>query len=133
VTATGGGKTHRVEVILLVTNERGADGALSPDFTLSVSEPERTISPGERTSYTIVARASGGFSQPVTLAATGYPAGVTATFNPPSVTPAPEGASSALTVQTSNDTPPNIYEIKVTATGGGKAQETGVKLTIATA
>ena len=131
ITATGGGKTHTVEAILTVQNGRGADGAPpTGDFTLSVPEAERTISPGESARYTTVATASGGFSQPVTLIATGLPTGSTVAFNPPSLLPTPEGASSELTVQVNDATPPIMYEIEVTATGGGKTQETSVQLTI---
>jgi hypothetical protein len=129
-TAAGGGKRHEVEVLLLVTNGRGADGAPSPDFELSSREPERTIVPGGSASYTIVARASAGFSQPVVLSASGHPAGATVAFNPSSLMPTPEGTSSELTVQTNNTTLPQVYEIKITATDGGKTKETSVKLMV---
>jgi hypothetical protein len=130
ITAAGGGKRHEVEVLLRVSNGRGADAAPSPDFELSTREPARTVVPGESASYTLVARASGGFSQTVVLAASGQPTGEKVTFSPPSLTPTPEGASSTLTVQTNDTTPPQEYEIKITATDGGKAKETSVKLIV---
>ena len=133
ITATGGGKTRRVEVILIVENPREAgDTPLTAgDFTLSTPAPEKTILPGASATYTIVATASGDFSQLVALSAAALPTGVTITFKPSSLTPTSEGASSELTVQTDNATPPGAYEITVTATGGGKTQNTSFRLTIA--
>ena len=123
-------KRHEVEVMLRVSSARGADGAPAPDFELSTREPEQAIRPGESASYTIVARASGGFSQQVVLSASGHPDGATVTFSPSPLTPTPEGTSSTLTVQTKDTTSPQEYEIKITATDGGQAKETSVKLRV---
>jgi hypothetical protein len=150
ITATGGGKERRLEVILRVENSLGAGGTSQAEtqephraedqpapavgmFTLAAPEPERTIAAGERASYVIVAAASGGFSQPVELSTAGLPAGATITLNPSTLTPTSRGISSELTVQTMNTMPPKVYEIQVRATGGGKTQETSVKLTITSA
>jgi hypothetical protein len=55
------------------------------DFTASVASAARVLA-GASTSYAVTAGAVNGFSGTVNLAASGLPAGATATFNPASVT-----------------------------------------------
>jgi hypothetical protein len=76
-------------------------GVAAPDFSVTASPPTQTVSGGSVASYNItVGSLNGDFSNPVTLTATGVPAGATATFTPASVTPGGESASSVMTVQT---------------------------------
>jgi hypothetical protein len=74
-------------------------------FTLSSSTPAQTVQAGGTASYTIAATAqNGAFTNPVTLAATGLPAGATATFAPASITPGNSSATSTLSIQTATAT-----------------------------
>jgi len=76
-------------------------GVAAPDFTVSASPPTQTVGGGSVATYNItVGSLNGDFSSPVTLTATGVPAGATATFTPASVTPGGESAPSVMTVQT---------------------------------
>jgi trimeric autotransporter adhesin len=71
------------------------------DFTVSSSTGPQTILPGQNSSYTIsVASANGAFNKAVILSTSGLPAGITATFNPPSVTPGSSPATTTMTIQT---------------------------------
>jgi hypothetical protein len=54
--------------------------------------------PGTPTSVTIGVPPIGTFNSKVTMSASGLPAGATATFNPPVVTPGATGATTVLTV-----------------------------------
>jgi hypothetical protein len=74
--------------------------ALPPDndFSLAVSPAERELSPGSSVTFTVSTAVTSGNPQTVQLSASGLPNGVTASFNPTSVT---AGASSTLTVSAS--------------------------------
>jgi hypothetical protein len=65
------------------------------DFSLKVSPSSETIAAGKSGTFTISTAVVSGSPQTITLAVTGLPAGVHATFNPTSVT---TGASSTLTL-----------------------------------
>jgi hypothetical protein len=65
------------------------------DFTLAVTPEMRELSPGSSVTFSVATAVTSGNPQTVSLGAQGLPAGVTASFNPPSVV---AGASSTLTV-----------------------------------
>jgi PKD repeat protein len=65
------------------------------DYSLSPSASAVTICPPTDAVYTINTNSFGGYSDPITLTATGVPAGAIATFSPNPVTP---GNSSTLTI-----------------------------------
>ena len=72
-----------------------------PTFTVTSTTAAQTIKSGGAATYSItVAAQNGTFSTPVTLSASGLPAGATATFAPASLTPGGSSATSNLTVQT---------------------------------
>jgi len=72
----------------------------APTFTISSSTGPQTIPSGGSATYTIaVTPQNGSFNNAVTFAASGLPAGATATFQPTSVTPGASPVSSALTIQ----------------------------------
>jgi hypothetical protein len=76
---------------------------VAPSFTISSITGPQTVQPGGAATYSITVTAQNGtFPNPVTLTASGLPAGATATFLPPSITPGSSSASSALTIQTAN-------------------------------
>ena len=57
----------------------------APDFAVAVGPATQSIVRNFCSSYTVTITSTNGFSGPVALSASGYPAGTTATFNPPSV------------------------------------------------
>ncbi len=73
----------------------------APTFAVSSTTTPQTIQPGGIATYSITATAqNGSFSAPVTLTASGFPVGATATFSPTSITPGSSSATSTLTIQT---------------------------------
>jgi hypothetical protein len=71
------------------------------DFGLSSPTGPQTVNAGASVQYTItVTPVNGTFNDPITLSASGMPAGATATFSPVSITPGGNSATSILTVQT---------------------------------
>jgi myo-inositol-hexaphosphate 3-phosphohydrolase len=79
--------------------------AVVASFTIGSSTSAQTVQPGGTATYTISATAqNGAFTTPVTLAASGLPAGATATFTPASITPGSSSATSALSIQTATTT-----------------------------
>src|ERR671932_1919399 len=82
--------------------------AAQPGFSIAASPSSATVAPGGSADYTVTVSRTGGFSDPVTLSASGLPAGATATFTP---NPAD---SSTLTVATNSATPPGTYPLTIT-------------------
>lgn len=87
------------------------------DFVLQVTPPIITIPQNQVATYNINVVSLGSFSSPVSLTVSGYPTASTPNLNPPSVTP-PAGstAGSTLTIATTFNTPPGLYNITVTGT-----------------
>ncbi|MGB8768561.1 MAG: LamG-like jellyroll fold domain-containing protein, partial [Candidatus Korobacteraceae bacterium] len=80
VTGSGGGTQHTVTVTLTVT--------AAPNFTISASPASLSIAQGNQGTSTITTAVSGGFSNAISLSATGAPTGTTVSFNPSTI-PAP--------------------------------------------
>jgi hypothetical protein len=122
-----------------VTDSSGATSAQSSvasvtvdvqTLTISVSPTTASITNGQATTYTITIVGSGGFSQVVSLSASGLPTGVSASFNPVTVTPTTSGATSILTVQTSASTPAATSTLTIKGTAGTTEKTTTVTLTV---
>jgi Domain of unknown function (DUF1929)/Legume lectin domain/Glyoxal oxidase N-terminus len=99
-----------------------------PDFSISASPASQTVNPGKSTSYTVSIGAQGGFTGAVNLAATGLPAGASASFSPASVT---GSGTSTLTVTTAGSTPAGSSTITMTATSGSLTHGTAASLIVA--
>ncbi|WP_433412002.1 M4 family metallopeptidase [Microtetraspora malaysiensis] len=84
------------------------------DFSVSLNPASATVTAGQQTTTTVATQTTSGSAQSVALTASGLPAGVTASFNPSSVT---SGGSSTLTLTTSTTTASGQYSIAVTGTG----------------
>jgi hypothetical protein len=67
-----------------------------PDFSVAATLPTATISAGQSAAFTLQVTGVNGYSQPVSLACQGLPAGATCAFSPNPVTPS--GASTPVTV-----------------------------------
>jgi N-acetylneuraminic acid mutarotase/sugar lactone lactonase YvrE len=97
-----------------------------PMFTLSANPNSLTIAQGASGTSTVTVTGSGGFTGSVTLAATGLPSGVTASFNPN-----PTTGTSVVTLTASRSAVPGSYSPAITGTSGMLTATAGLALTIA--
>ena len=97
---------------------RPACSADAPDFTLSITEASQSICAPASTTYTINVGSQLAFSNPVTLSASGLPAGVSATF---SVNPVTPGGSSVMTVTATGAAAAGTSTITVNGTATASA------------
>jgi len=101
----------------------------TPGFSLAASPTTVNVTQGSTASSSITVTPSGGFTGSVVLSASGLPAGVTATFNPASVT---TSGSVTLTFTATAAAAPGTYNITVTGTGpAGLSRTTTVSLIVA--
>ncbi|HHB90955.1 MAG TPA: hypothetical protein ENK60_06565 [Anaerolineae bacterium] len=101
--------------------------SLAPDFTLSASPSSQSICTGDDAVYTVDVGSVSGFSDPVTLSASGHPAGTTATFNPNPVTPP---GTSTLTIGNTASAAPGDYPITILGDSGSITHTTTVDLSV---
>jgi uncharacterized membrane protein len=121
VTGTSGALTHAISVTFVVTS------AAQPSFTLSAAPASLSIKHGKSDSYAVTITRTGGFTGAVALSVTGQGAGVTATFNPASVT----GSSSTLTIDVANNASHDTRTLTITGSSPGvTSASTTVSLTI---
>lgn len=104
VTTSGGSATSTGSFIVLPTQ----------DFQLSALPSTISVPSTGQGSAKISLSGPDGFTGLVTLAISGVPTGVSASFAAPTLT---AGQSTLLSLQTSGTTPPNSYPLIVTATG----------------
>src|SRR6202022_2782143 len=97
-------------------------------FSTFASPASQTVNPGNSTTYTVSIGAQGGFTGVVNLAATGLPAGASASFSPASVT---GSGTSTLTVITAGSTPAGTSTITMTGTSRSLTHGTAVSLVVA--
>ena len=98
-------------------------------FSLSSSSSTLNITPGSAGSATVTSTVLSGFSSPVSLSATGFPAGASVSFAPPSFD-APGSGSSTMNVIVGSATPAGTYNIAVNGSGGGQTRSIAVNLTV---
>src|SRR3984957_9040330 len=84
-------------------------------FGLSVAPQTQTVAAGSNTTFTVSTSAFNNFSGNISLSVTGLPAGVTASFNPPSVA---AGSSSTLTISPATNTLTGDYSFNIVGTSG---------------
>lgn len=84
-----------------------------PGFSLSVSPPSTTVTPGSSATYTVTVSDTGGFAGSVALSASGGPTDATYSFNPTSTS-----TSSTLTV-TTGAADSGSYTITIAGTASG--------------
>jgi Glycosyl hydrolases family 39 len=99
----------------------------APDFSIAASPASQSVNQGSGTTYSAKITAANGFTGTVTFAASGLPAGVTASFNPTSVN---GSGSSTLTVNTTSSTPAGSYPITITGTSGALQHSAQVTLVV---
>ncbi len=104
----------------------------SGDFSISASPSSATVTAGSSVNYTVTVSPLNGFSSAVTLACSGLPSGASCTFNPASVTPHSNPATSTLTISAAAGTVVNTYNVTITGTSGSLSHNTSVSLTVQT-
>jgi hypothetical protein len=96
-----------------------------PNFSLTTSANNLTIPQSGSGSSTISVSGQNGFVGSVSLAATGLPTGVTATFSPTSTS-----STSAMTLSASSTVTPGTYSVTITGTSGTLKNITTISLVI---
>jgi hypothetical protein len=123
--APNGIELHPVLSICFGAGCSGGGG--SNDFSMSVAPTSRTIRIGTSGAYTVSTAVTLGVAQTVRFTATGLPRGVTATFNPTSVT---AGGSSTLRVTVGTTASPASTSFTVTGRGTSATHAVAPQLTI---
>jgi hypothetical protein len=85
------------------------------------------VNPGQSASIPLNVNPTGGFSGTVNLTASGYPAGVTPSFDHSSVSPP---GSATLTIPTTTSTPAGTYNVVVTGTSGVISQSAQILMVV---
>ncbi|MFI6299075.1 M4 family metallopeptidase [Nonomuraea sp. NPDC050790] len=85
-----------------------------PDFLIELNPTSATVQPGQATSVNVITTTTTPPAQTVALSASGLPAGVTASFNPPTIT---SGGNSTMTINVPTGTPSATYNVIVTGDG----------------
>jgi C1A family cysteine protease len=109
-----------------ITSNSATLSLTPPDFTMALSSSAITVKSGTPQKVTVSLAAVGGFNSPVSLAASGQPAGVTIAFSPVSVT---ASGSSVMTITDAGTGPSGTFPITVTASGGQKTHTAAESLT----
>ena len=117
ITGTSGSLTHTTTVTLTVTPP--------PDYSLSASPAPVSVVQGNTGTSTITVTGINNFAGSVALAASGLPAGVTASFSPASAT-----TTSTLTLTASSTATVGPATITITGTSGTLTHTTAIALTI---
>jgi hypothetical protein len=102
------------------------DALPASNFGVSVAPTSGGVVIGGSTTAT-VSTSNTGATQSVSLAASGLPAGATASFSPATVT---SGGSSTLTIATSASTPAGTYALTVSGTGTSGTRSATYLLTV---
>lgn len=97
------------------------------DFGLAASSGKVALTPGRSRSATITVMPKGGFAATVNLAASGLPAGVTASFSPSST-----GGMSTLTFASTQSTSPAAATVTITGVSGGLSHSVPISLEVDT-
>jgi len=97
-----------------------------PSFSLSASPSSQSVNAGDSTSYSVVATPNSGFVGTIGFSASGLPAGVTATFNPPSLT----SGSTTMTLSAGSTAVPGTYSVSVTGISGALNETTTTTLVV---
>jgi len=112
--------------LVLAATLSGNSGSSGPGYALSASPSSVSVAQGGNNTSTITVTPSGGFTGSVSLAASGLPSGVTASFNPTSTT-----TTSTLTLTASGTaTIGGPTAVTITGTSGSLTQTTTVNLTV---
>lgn len=98
-------------------------------FTVTSSPTSLSIAEGSSGTAKISTAASAGFSSTLTLSATGYPIGVSVSFNPRMIKK-PGTGTSTMTVKVATSVKAGNYTITMKATGGNVTHTLAIPLTV---
>ncbi len=118
-TAANGATGYSTTYSFTTTGSPGAN----PSFALSATAATGT--PGSGGASTVTVTPLNGFNAPVTLAASGWPAGITGTFGAN-----PATASSTVTLSLAGSVTPGNYALTVNGTSGALSASTTIPLTV---
>ncbi len=100
------------------------------DYTLSATSPVAVTCAGAATATSTLSSAiTGGFSTPITLSATGVPAGTTVTFANNPLTP---GNSTTVTLNNANTLASGSYTVTIQGNAGGNIKTTTITFNVST-
>jgi subtilisin-like proprotein convertase family protein len=102
-------------------------GQQNNDFSLNVNPTSVTVNAGTNATYTVGSAVQSGVAQSISLSATGLPAGVTASFNPSTIT---AGGSSTLTLTVPSTQAASTTQFTITGTGASATHTVSASLTI---
>jgi hypothetical protein len=119
ITGTSGALSHTTTISLTVS------ATATPDFSLSASPSSLTVAQGSKGSSTITVAPHNGFTGSVTLAASGLPTGVTASFGT-----TPTASTSTLTLMAGASATTGTSTVTITGTSGALSHTTTVALTV---
>jgi len=125
VSGASGALTHNADVGLTVSSTSN-----TADFSLSTSPGSQSVTAGNAVAFTATVTPTNGFTGSVNLAASGLPAGVTASFSPASIT---TSGTSTLTLTSTKATAAGTYPLTVSGTSGSLAHSSNVSLLVNTA
>ncbi|MCW4008777.1 MAG: hypothetical protein NWF09_08855, partial [Candidatus Bathyarchaeota archaeon] len=95
-------------------------------FSLSLSEASMTLQQDETATINVALQRLSG-SAAITLSASGAPQGVSISFNPATGTPS---FTSVMSIAVSKTAPPGVYNVVVSAVGGGSSETVTFQLTV---
>jgi Polysaccharide lyase len=97
------------------------------DFSISLLPSQTNVMTGSNVSFTVTIATTNGFTGNVALSADDLPSGISANFNPPTIS----GTGSAtLTLSAASDMPPDNYSISITGAGDSASHSGNVLLTV---
>lgn len=101
------------------------------DFNIDATPASRTAEQNSTATYAVTATSSDDYSALMSLAVTGVPSGVTATFAPSSILIPPASSnSSTLSLAISSTAPVGTYNLLINGTSGTQSHTTNVTLVI---
>lgn len=103
------------------------------NFAISVSPASQNVAAGNTAQYTVTLSPINGFSGPVTLSASGLPAGASAAFTSNPVTVSSSAAKSTVTVSTTTGVPAGSYTLNVTGQSGSIGHSGSATLAVSAA
>jgi hypothetical protein len=106
-----------------------ASQTLPNDFSMSASPTSLSVGTGRMGTVTIMTSVSMGSPSAIALTTSSLPAGVTASFNPQSVTP---GQNSTMTISVDPSAATGPIQFTVTGTAGQAVHTTNLSLTVTT-
>jgi streptogramin lyase len=116
------------------TNKVGRLTLTTPDFGISVAPASLSIIQGASATTTTTVTSLAGFSLPVTLSATGAPAGLTVSFTTNPVTPPAGGSAPSVTsAAAAASTAPGIYVITIGGVSGALSHSTTLTVQVTSA